>query len=61
MKLTGLVDTLITDPVVAEAVRDAKADGVTTLDLSAPGPDPPGPARRARVASRTAPTARCSR
>ncbi|MEU4604107.1 transcription-repair coupling factor [Kribbella sp. NPDC023972] len=38
MKLGGLVDTLVTDPVVAEAVRDAKADGVTTLDLSAPGP-----------------------
>ena len=38
MKLSGLVDTLITDPVVAEAVRDAKADGVTTLDLSAPTP-----------------------
>ncbi|MDX6247529.1 MAG: hypothetical protein QOF10_889, partial [Kribbellaceae bacterium] len=38
MKLAGLVDTLITDPVVAEAVRDARTDGVTTLDLSAPGP-----------------------
>ncbi len=38
MKLSGLVDTLITDPVVAEAVRDARADGVTTLDLSAPAP-----------------------
>jgi transcription-repair coupling factor (superfamily II helicase) len=38
VKLGGLVDTLVTDPVVAEAVRDAKADGVTTLDLSAPSP-----------------------
>jgi transcription-repair coupling factor (superfamily II helicase) len=38
VNLSGLVDTLITDPVVAEAVRDAKADGVTTLDLSAPMP-----------------------
>ncbi|MDX6293124.1 MAG: hypothetical protein QOH50_2199 [Kribbellaceae bacterium] len=38
MKLAGLVDTLITDPVVAEAVRDARTDGVTTLDLSAPAP-----------------------
>jgi transcription-repair coupling factor (superfamily II helicase) len=38
VKLAGLVDTLITDPVVAEAVRDARADGVTTLDLSAPAP-----------------------
>ena len=42
MKLAGLVDTLITDPVVAEAVRDARRDtstgGATTLDLSAPGP-----------------------
>ena len=42
MKLSGLVDTLITDPVVAQAVRDARSstqpDGVTTLDLSAPGP-----------------------
>ena len=38
MKLSGLVDTLITDPVVSEAVRDARSDGVTTLDLSAPGP-----------------------
>ncbi|MEI8407188.1 MULTISPECIES: transcription-repair coupling factor [unclassified Kribbella] len=38
MNLSGLVDTLVTDPVVAEAVRDAKTDGVTTLDLSTPGP-----------------------
>jgi len=38
VKLSGLVDTLITDPVVSEAVRDARSDGVTTLDLSAPGP-----------------------
>ncbi len=38
MKLSGLVDTLITDPVVAEAVRDARGDSVTTLDLSAPTP-----------------------
>ncbi|MDX2971402.1 transcription-repair coupling factor [Kribbella solani] len=38
MKLRGLVDTLITDPVLAGAVRDARGDDVTTLDLSAPGP-----------------------
>jgi len=38
VNLSGLVDTLILDPVVAEAVRDAKTDGVTTLDLSAPMP-----------------------
>jgi len=38
VNLRGLVDTLITDPVVAEAVRDARSDGVTTLDLSAPTP-----------------------
>jgi len=38
VKLSGLVDTLITDPVVSEAVRDARNDGVTTLDLSAPTP-----------------------
>ncbi|TDD15573.1 transcription-repair coupling factor [Kribbella turkmenica] len=38
MKLGGLVDTLVTDPVVAEAVRDARNDVVTALDLSTPGP-----------------------
>ncbi|MFG1911684.1 transcription-repair coupling factor [Kribbella sp. NPDC048928] len=38
MKLSGLVDTLITDPVVSEAVRDARGESVTTLDLSAPTP-----------------------
>ncbi|MGW7683615.1 transcription-repair coupling factor [Kribbella sp. NPDC054772] len=38
MKLSGLVETLITDKVVAEAVRDARGDAVTTLDLSAPMP-----------------------
>ena len=27
MKLSGLVDTLITDPVVSEAVRDARSPG----------------------------------
>jgi transcription-repair coupling factor (superfamily II helicase) len=38
VKLSGLVDTLITDPVVSEAVRDARGESVTTLDLSAPTP-----------------------
>ncbi|ONI71728.1 transcription-repair coupling factor [Kribbella sp. ALI-6-A] len=42
MKLAGLVDTLVTDPVVAETLQDARGDlrtdGVATLDLSAPGP-----------------------
>ncbi len=38
MKLSGLIDTLVTDPVVAEAVHDARGDVVTALDLAAPGP-----------------------
>ncbi|WP_328991417.1 transcription-repair coupling factor [Kribbella sp. NBC_01245] len=37
-KLAGLVDALVTDPVVAGALTDARSEVATKLDLSTPGP-----------------------
>ena len=57
-RLTGLVDAVVADPVIAAALEQAREPAGTTLDLSAPGAIRPVLYAALTVAARTG---RCSR